>query len=748
MSNIPPVLEPEPGLNIRVDIPRGPILDDGTPDAIASAANPGGSPPAAGDVSNGGILVCHAHFVGSDVPRKIESFLLSSPSFELSVPLGAHAVCLTIALRFRDGWLRHSRVRINFDEFGRTTPRVVTKNLKDEQLRESVRVNTSGGTGSRAYGTVTSTWVGPFSPGPLRDVVVFREWFDVSREKKERLEEIQSECSSWYQDMTPTKGLSNRVHMPHWNNHKDSIPGAFFAFSSRRGETRYGKKDFESAVATARSLVDGTIYKNDRRPLLKTEWLTTALMIFGKSIQYQGDTTVFSSTVVERFSSTARLDGLGDCEDIAKETAMAHADLVELADSSSWKLDFQHGIEAYTIALEASKHECIVTLCTVRRSEETSDIEAHAFALVVPKDFIEGNKGGAYFSFIADGTYPCDPTAPNRPGPRPWKYEHFVSALVYGRGELFFKYRDKNEYGVRADDVFPVIKENVTVEWIYCCKSDDEREWIESILEANLPTTTRTFANEKESIGDRFERLTFVEGKDPKLFPGSFKHMVDHERLRIKKMSNGFQATCVAPDAIPSLMADTERRVETAGYLDPEGHPRGKIIGIHGAVENVRGKKHPYHTHHRPIGKDEFFEHNIPTPDDVAIFIANRVWSHLQDSTKDLVTTSTVWTNKNVYEISDKNEARGLVTMLWFKHKTRSSDPASFDEVFAEAFSEVKRTVERWVKYESRGPTLKKELRGTDNANERKAYLDSFEELGIRVSCMNIKTYENHCGRT
>jgi hypothetical protein len=87
-------------------------------------------------------------------------------------------------------------------------------------------------------------------------------------------------------------------------------------------------------------------------------WLAWSLDLFGLSIQYQPDKHFGRmNTPVERFSSNARFDGIGDCEDIA--ICMTHEDLCNLPEKTG-KLDLIH------LKQQAKKYKCIMVLGTDR----------------------------------------------------------------------------------------------------------------------------------------------------------------------------------------------------------------------------------------------------------------------------------------------------------------------------------------------------------------------------------------------
>ena len=767
--------------------------------AIASDANPDAEESTPSSTST--MIACHAHFSGdiARVPRAIASRVFSTANdvfvFELPRDLenegnadrrgdrgdwggseGGYppldALRVTLVHKFRGGWLRHSRVRIPLDALGASPKRF---DLKNEQLDE------------KPYGTVTASWVDePFVPGETiigggeAASEVYREWFFVPEFAREVVSNANA-ASRWFDGKTPTATrcewpdgwsggeLNGRVHMPLWNNQTGSIPGSFFAFSCRRDASRYSKEDLEDVFCVgARPLVGGTTCDDANRPRFRGEWLATGLMIFGKSLQYQGDRTVDSPQVIERFSSTARLDGLGDCEDIAKETAMAHADLVatETAWTRAEKIT-QTCVEMCALVNEAKKYVCAIALCTVRRSRG-SRIEAHAFAMLLPKCAFSdcGGAGTARSAFVADGTYPCDPSSNNVPeeGVRPWKYEHVVSALVYGEGEIYFRYRrEPTNYGVLADDLFPSVSEEVVIEWGYRVRDQKDRDGIERVLASNLPTTTRTFQHEDETVSRRFRKLARLRDVDVDA-KKIFAHATPEEKRRIRIASAGFRTSCPSRETFDARLRLTEERREHAGDVDTPRDEKHHAVGGYGSVPTVNGVVNPFHTHHRPQGHSAYLDHNPPTPDDVATFVAGRaaglvVLARGSEREKreiegKIQATSTVITRNNRYEMSMAvDRPDDAVSVLWWKGMTDGElrelkDFESLMNAFVPLAMRAARNAVvgegKWVKYEGGGPTLVVDI--TKKKNEHDRYLEAYEKsMGVRVSYLPVDGYKRRC---
>lgn len=729
--------------------------------AIASDADPDGDAVSSSSSPSSSlrIVACHAHFSGdlAKVPREIVSRVFSTANdvFEIEVPSDARdveALRVTLAQRFRGGWLRHSRARIPLVGLPKKF------DLKNEQLDGTT------------YGTVEASWVvdGNAPRGvdntPRESGEVYREWF-FAPDSASRVVAKAKKRSTWFEGKEPTRRggeLSKRVHMPTWNNQSDSIPGSFFAFSCRRETSRHSRENLEDVFCEiARPLVGGTTCRVEGRPRLRGEWLATGLMAFGKSVQYQGDRTVDASNIVERFSSSARLDGLGDCEDIAKETAMAHADLVatETAWTRAEKIT-ETCVNMCALVDEAKKYACVIALCTVRR-HPGSKIEAHAFAMLLPWCAFKGGEreSGDRWAFVADGTYPCDPSSKNeaKDGVRPWKYEHVVSALVYGEGEIYFRYDDEEKgYGVSADDLFPFVSKDVVIEWGYRVGDETDRNAIERVLASNLPTTARTFQYETDTPSQRFRELVRWHDVDTKKM---FENATPEEKRRIRIASAGFRTSCPSRRTFEARLKLTEDRVEHAGDLDAPGQKH--VGGGYGSVPTVDGVVNPYHTHHRPRGHSKYLDHNAPTPDDVAIFVAGRaaglvVLARGSEDEGRVQATSTVITRNNMYEMSMVTDrADDVVTALWWKAMTDASLNGlnEFETLRNALLPIAMKTVERavvgegkWVKYdEANNPTLLVDI--TKDKKEHDRYLRAYEEsMGVRVSYLPTKEYTSECG--
>jgi hypothetical protein len=161
--------------------------------------------------------------------------------------------------------------------------------------------------------------------GPKRAAPsLIRDWFYVPETSREALAGFLAECK-WYDGKQPLDEGIRKVHMPYWNNKVESVPGWFFAFE-RSAAPRYDHADFKDVFSAAKTGILGLDAISETQEQCLT--LAWGLCMFGLSVQYQADKHFgHMNEPVERFSSNARLDGIGDGEDIAKEICMAHADL-------------------------------------------------------------------------------------------------------------------------------------------------------------------------------------------------------------------------------------------------------------------------------------------------------------------------------------------------------------------------------------------------------------------------------------
>jgi hypothetical protein len=227
---------------------------------------------------------------------------------------------------------------------------------------------------------------------------------------------------------------------------------------------------------------------------------------------------------VERFSSTARLDGIGDCEDIAKESALVFGDLIALNVSDRGALLGQ-------LAARAKQFQFCICLTTVQRHNQ-GDLEAHAFGMLLPNSVFpntmltreeqdaETITPGNRVSYMCDGVYVCHPSKKKKRLSEfkgyadeqlaPWNYKHIVSAFVYGKGEVYFKEPGESlRYGVQADCLFPKVLEGVVVVNAHGPETtiEERAAAAKRVLASNIPRATRTFGNERYTSLQQFKSV-------------------------------------------------------------------------------------------------------------------------------------------------------------------------------------------------------------------------------------------------
>ena len=659
-------------------------------------------------------LGCYVHFPGDLHSRLITKRIQQNTPIPIEIPKEAIAVCVTLVVRFSSGWLRHSRCRINLSE------EKTSANLHDEQEN------------SESYGTVTLS----FKPSPSRVNIpgaLYSKWYFVPSNAQDFLD--RTACNAkWYEKMDPVETLNGLAHMPYWNNQRSSIPGSFFAFTTHRNVT-YDSDTFQEVfIDWAQGLVNPGSFNN---PHIMQEWLATGLMIFGKSIDYASDRTVRSASIIERFSSTARLDGIGDCEDIAKEISMAHADLCTISLCRS-----QNALK--NLQLTANNYTCLSVLTTVKK--ESGPVQVHECNLLVHKSCIDGYERTNNRSFLIDGTYLNHPNSPNDLTHRPWVYKHAISAMVYDVGEFYFKYKDQpGTYGVAFSDIFPVFKQSVETVWI--CKPDPEEiQLIHNVLKSNIPMSVKTFGFEHQSVAMRFEQVVFSSPKPEEHMQLSFGDtMSDHMRARVHKLALGFRAPCIVLEAATTLWKNTSLAREVSYTIDTNGLFQNLTIGHHGNVAPARGI-FVGHTHHRKNGVGGYRNFNVPTPEDVAVFIAQRTMDLLRGVRAQV--SAQVITHKNVYEMTGYNESDGAVAILVEKYSTQNHLTCE-GQVCHDALQCARYACKDFVLFEDgRSEVRNKQLFSSEIV--QKKYIDCFavEGVRVRISQMSFDLYTNEICKT
>ena len=686
--------------------------------AVAALAEPG---EIAGTITFKGIDTAknkefgyYIHFPSSKDSVLLEGIAAADSKIDFMIPEEARAVCITLVERYEKGWLRKSRCRFSLKNEAATRYGSKTSALLDEAT-------------STTKGLVTlKIDASEFISLSENDTRTKQKWFFVDEMHDENIKEVYRD-GQWYLTREPIDASIKNLHIPFWNNKKDSIPGSFFAFSAPRVKT-YSKETFGEVFEKATLLLDASF---------SDKTLALGLAMFGMSIQYQFDRTTWSSDLVERFSSNARLDGIGDCEDIAKETMMAHHDLCTLKSE-------QMNPVLQNIQASARKFVCTLILCTVQRPH-SSRTEGHAVAMLLPTSFFrEYGATQEMNTFLCDGTYPCYPTHQWADGKdvnnRPWKYKHVVSALKYKEGEIYFCYKDHDEYGVLFEDIFPSIKPNVTYRWVSDLRHIRKQNMVNDILQSNIPVQTHTFNDRTQSVVDRFQKVQLYSENATATFNLYFPEM----SLRAKALSRIDE--CMYGDARRSLQKHTETEVR---FTSEAGKLTTVTKGEYGKVNRPSEQStQTGHTHHSGL----WF--NPPTPDDVVVFITQRVYGLVLNSINNLSspvpTTETIISPHFTYEIRDKIEEDGMISRKNREVQVRvgsSKENLVYNNLHREIKNYFKTQVNTFWGYDEKKKTFtllnKNVLR---KGKQHDAYLKTYEALGVTITSTINEDYEQICG--
>jgi len=507
-----------------------------------------------------------------------------------------------------------------------------------------------------------------------------REWFYVPAHAQLAVTRFLKQCF-WFRRVTALDRAMKTIHMATWNNKTDSVPGWFFAFEGFN-TISYSQADFLDVFAAAKHGILGPcepgILASCDRDAASGLSLAWGLTIFGMSIQYQPDAHVGVSAL-ERFSSNARFDGLGDCEDIAKEICMAHNDLCALKIEN-----VAEHTELVELQRKANQYVCIIALGTVKRPNQKP--LAHAFAMLVPKYFMHKRKKHAgeenLVPMLCDGTYPAYPVNCPAGWSRPWRHVYLVSALIPKVGEIFFRYNRGKTYGIKFEDFFPEIKDGVSFGRTHDRLTMEEKDLVREVLESNLPIQRHTFGFEHQSIVSRFVSLWSEKTGDFARFKEWCKDGINADYFHRQTHS-------VSQTLFNTLMKATTGHTEMAFSVGADKELLCQTIGQYGCVERA----HPEgpsggHSHHRAHDMP-YREFNVPTPEDVMTFISHRTLAILSGDQYPRALEIVV-THERVYELTDLNDASGLVTKLvsrfradWQHRQVRQDREALLDEIWA-----------------------------------------------------------------
>jgi hypothetical protein len=581
---------------------------------------------------------------------------------------------------------------------------------------------------------------GNTEPGPA----LIREWFYLAENSREPLSRFLQQCL-WYTRLTPIDEGVRKVHMPYWNNKPDSLPGWFFAFE-KCAKPRYKHADFLEVFTAAKcgilGIDDAVVVDKHKQQRLVLAW---GLCIFGLSIQYQADVHFgHENEPVERFSSNARFDGVGDCEDIAKEICMAHKDLCAISDTKDFNL--------VNIKARARQYKCVIMLGTVARYSAPNKTLAHAFAMLVPNWFFGGTKGinDPDGPMLCDGTYPAYPTI-HEEWKRPWGHIHIVSALILDEGEIYFIDNDvktEHSYGISFHDMFPIIKSNVSFASTHDPLCPEDVEHVQGMLASNMPIQKYTFGFEHQSIVSRFVSTWSKKA-------GDFEYLNRYCDNGLGDPSYFEKADhCLDQAGYDRLMAKTSTFGEMA-FTMKEG---GQLVETHNGEYGSVSRGHAElgvggHTHHRERGKD-YRSFNVPTPEDVMTFTTHRAFAivngldHARES-------ELVVTHNNIYELADMDDASGLVAEMVAKFKSWSPKKTTPSVLLMDVWRAVSKVfVRRGVYDNERGlewkDCLVTKFFSPDVFTKQAvqdAYISIFENsIGVTIKQVPVLEYEATCG--
>lgn len=462
------------------------------------------------------------------------------------------------------------------------------------------------------------------------------EWFLVPKCFEQAIEKMRKEGMQWFKSSGGEEGTSDErrnrananphadererkfitnTHMPYWNNNLKSLPGWFFAVDNPETD-RYEKSIFQEVLCLAKIMLHFT---NKEAAREEDVLLGLMLTVFGGSVRYGKDIAPGSGKGIERFSSLARNDGMGDCEDIAKESCMCLSELkrLEYSDESS---ELLHKV------IEASKKYIPAILLVTVKSDD--QMFAHAVCCLIPRSFFDSEGDSKDECLLCDGTYLCfpkydcplpDENCEGRGWSRPYEYRYVVSAMLceplYADGdeskeirEVYFSYDEKgSSYGVLLKHLCG--RGEKKVHWKSTHEAFDEKasETIRTILRANRPIAGDTATGEW-SVAERFTLLQRHRLK--KLMGCSFPLVYPENGIQMLDRTLGLQEFTGFYDLVNKQYVET-----TAGFY--AGVPR------HCYSESLWNKPILYHNHH--VNKDFADQkYNPPSHWDVLIFIAMR----------------------------------------------------------------------------------------------------------------------------
>ena len=592
------------------------------------------------DVDEPTFFVCHAHFPGAQnvkVAPAISQETIFQPQSKakctivINNPTHYEGLCIVLLRKLHSsvvGWQPHGRCRLERSASG----------LYQGILIEESTLNPCG----KLELTIPQKWLPSTQKSEKDDKSqLLRKWFLVPSEQKKMVNQFVEKATWWFKDggskpypkiqTDEEKEFLSRTHCPFWNNKRDSLPGWCFGMDLPRNP-RYTEDEFESVLKLASMLLFFTTEGQKREDQEQGNVIAIALVIFGGSIRYMQDLSS-SKESVERFSSLGRNDGVGDCEDIAKESIMAFMELKNMNLTNSDKKNSLLAA-AHTKAQEYVPALALVTVCDNRQ------YFAHAVAMLIPKSFFTQTDDTESQCLLCDGTYLCYPKydVVNK-WKRPYEYRYVVSAMLceplydeHGKStrEIYFKYKDgPGSYAVELKDLC-MNRRLVSWERTHALLSEDQEQIFRNILTANRPIVSSTLTGEW-TVAERFIIL---------------------QRRKLQTLL-GFPIPLVFPTNTSQIKDYIEKDVEYTGVLEGTSYVMNGV-GTFGAVDRpyLGAVGGGWHSHNIQVNHLEKF--SPPSHYDIIVFIAMRATGmYLHEKT--LFKIELICALKSVYEMTESH---------------------------------------------------------------------------------------------
>ena len=473
-------------------------------------------------------------------------------------------------------------------------------------------------------------------PCPLREPVdtLYRQWFSIRSEDKKRIDEMRETCLSWVTRVGASHPELQKVHMNFWNNNTCSVPGWFFAMDLPPSPRYIDEliEPYHLAEEIMRSQARGT----------SENTLALTLTVIGGSIKYRHDThDGIHRAVIERFSSVARMDGVGDCEDIAKEMAMAFLDIKNYSGDHPGLV---------WLRKEASRFVAAMCVGSVTKTGE-SEQRGHCFLVLIPIAFLCSGDSSKP-CLLCDGTYisyPGHERPENWPAP-PFQYNHVVSAMFCEQvgeeviREVMFCNPD-NTYGVPFQALMECRSADVKCSATHGTLTANDLRIAASVVSGNRPIVAETYDAAEIKPAKSFIERFLHNHKSAKGLIDANETMASSQQL-----VGDVPGYCASREEFDEQLQRTMGKIEFAGDISKNGMKTlnsGEYYSISRTIPrpDTFGGFHNHHT-----GENERL-FNPPSSADVQVFLAQVAISRLND-THTLRTIEVVWTRYHVYEIT------------------------------------------------------------------------------------------------